>query len=278
MIPSRPVERDFLGTIVKRRFVPGLRLTETVLEHHSRTPKHYHDRGLVGWSLEGSYTNAYTRGNQDVQSSRIMFCPAGEPHTTFSEAGAVSFALELEPGWVDRFGEVSMPLAPAMFELGSMTSLMKRVHDEFSETDTPSALAIEGMVLEMIAVVMRFPMELGAKAPRWLTQARELVHERFREQITITGIAEQVQVHPVYLGSTFRQKYGHSILDYLRQLRVDYASRQLSGSDDPLVTIAQASGFSDQSHFSRIFKRITGMTPAAYRAGSEKSRRLPKDL
>jgi len=248
MVTSLSVERDFLGTIVKRRFVSGLRLTETVLAQHSRTPKHYHDRGLVGWSLEGSYTNAYTRGPQDIQSSRIMFCPAGEPHTTFSEAGAVSFALELEPGWADRFGEVSLPLAPTVFELGSMASLMQRVHAEFSETDKPSALAIEGMVLEMIAVVMRFPMEPGPKTPHWLTQAREIVQEGFREQITITGIAEQVQVHPVYLGSTFRQKYGHSIVDYLRELRVNYAARQLSDSSDSLAMIAQAAGFSDQSH------------------------------
>ncbi len=276
MAPTLPVERDFLGTIVKRRFVPGLRLTETVLPQHSRTPKHYHDRGLVGWSLEGSYTNAYTRGTQDIQSSRIMFCPAGEPHTTLSEAGAVSFALELEPGWADRFGEVSLPVAPTVFELGSMASLMKKMHDEFSETDTPSALAIEGMVLEMIAVVMRFPKEPGPRTPRWLTQAREIVHERFREQITITGIAEQVQVHPVYLGNTFRQKYGHSIVDYLRELRVHHASRQLSESSDSLATIAQATGFSDQSHFSRVFKRITGMTPAAYRACFDKA--LPKNL
>lgn len=207
-----------------------------------------------------------------------MFCPAGEPHTTFSETGAVSFALELEPGWVDRFGQVSLPQAPTAFELGSMTSLMKRVHHEFDEADTPSAIAIEGMVLEMIAVVMRFQIDPGAKAPRWLTEAREIVHERFREQITITGIAEHVQVHPVYLASTFRQKYGHSILDYLRQLRVNYASRQLSDSNDSLATIAQTAGFSDQSHFSRIFKRITGMTPAAYRACFEKGRSPPKNL
>jgi AraC family transcriptional regulator len=82
----------------------------------------------------------------------------------------------------------------------------------------------------------------------------------------------------VYLASTFRDKYGHSILDYLRQLRVEYASRQLSDSNDSLAAIAQAAGFSDQSHFSRIFKRVTGVTPAVYRASSEKGRKSPKNL
>jgi hypothetical protein len=56
MLARPSVERDFLGTIVKRRSVPGLRLTETILPQHSRTPKHFHDRGLLGWSIKGSYT------------------------------------------------------------------------------------------------------------------------------------------------------------------------------------------------------------------------------
>jgi AraC family transcriptional regulator len=271
MNSALPVQQDFLGTIVRRRSLTGLRLTQTVLPEHSRTPKHFHDRGLLGWSLKGSYTNAYTRGAQDIHSSRMMFCPAGELHTTFSEAGAVSFALEMEPGWIERLEEASLPHAPAMFELGSMDSLMARLYGEFNETDKPSSIAIEGMALEMVAVGMRFPPKTGAGAPRWLTHVREILHERFREQITISSIAEQVDIHPVHLASTFRHKYGHSIAAYVHELRVHYASSQLSDSQDSLAAIAHAAGFCDQSHLCRIFKRLTGMTPARYRSLSRKS-------
>ena len=266
MVSPLPAKQDFLGTIVQRRSVPGVRLTETELPEHSRTPRHAHDRPLIGWSLHGSYTNQYTRGSQDVQSSRIMFCPAGEVHTTFSPLGAVSFALELESGWADRFGEVSLPECPTLYEAGSLASLMQRLHHEFSETDMASSLAIEGMVLEMIAIAMRFRSDRTAAAPRWLLEAKERLDETFREPITITGLAHQVQIHPVYLATTFRQKYGNSIVGYVRELRVHYACQQLADTEYSLAEIAQAAGFSDQSHFSRIFKRVTNMTPAAYRA------------
>jgi len=130
----------------------------------------------------------------------------------------------------------------------------------------------------MVAVAIRFRKTPGGQPPRWLTEVKDLLHERFREQITISSLARQADVHPVYLASTFRRKYGHSIATYVRELRVDYASRQLAESETSLATIAQAAGFSDQSHFSRIFKRITGMTPAAYRVCSEKGSKLPKNL
>jgi AraC family transcriptional regulator len=81
-------------------------------------------------------------------------------------------------------------------------------------------------------------------------------------------IARRVGVHPVYLASEFRRRYGLTVGEYVRQLRIEYASRQLSTSDTPLVEIALNSGFSSQSHFSWTFKRITGITPAQFRAGS----------
>jgi AraC family transcriptional regulator len=263
-----PVERDFLGTIVRRRTIAGLRLTETVLLPQSRTPRHFHDKGLLGWSLKGGYTNTYVHGLQEIESSRIMYCPGGEAHTTSTEAGAVSFALELEPAWIERLEGAFLPSVPTMFELGSLAPLIARLYGEFNEKDTSSGIAIEGLVLEMVAVAMRFRNNPGGRPPKWLADVKDLLHARFREQITISAIAKQADVHPVYLARTFRLKYGHSIVAYVRELRVDYAARQLAESEDSLAAIAQMAGFSDQSHFCRIFKRTTGMTPAAYRAVS----------
>jgi len=257
--------QDFLGAIVKRRSVPGFRLTETALAPGSRTPKHFHPQGMLGWSLTGGYTNSYGVHSQEIQSSRVMYCPAGELHTTSCDRGSVSFALELEPGWLERFGEVSLPQAPAVFELGSMTSVMQRLHHEFHAIDRSSAIAIEGMILEIVAVAMRSRLDPGKRAPRWLIEAREILDATYREQITIAEVADHVQVHPVHLATTFRHKYGLGIVDYIRGRRIEFASRLLADSDEALASVAQAAGFCDQSHFSRIFKRLTGITPAAYR-------------
>jgi AraC family transcriptional regulator len=79
-------------------------------------------------------------------------------------------------------------------------------------------------------------------------------------------IAAAAGIHPVHLARVFRRHCGYTLGDYVRKLRVDFAARQLLATDEPLAGIAFAAGFSDQSHFTKVFKRQTGMTPADFRS------------
>jgi AraC family transcriptional regulator len=128
-------------------------------------------------------------------------------------------------------------------------------------------LAIEGLTLELLAETSRRSVvSSNHKRPLWLEQAREILHAHFTGQLTLTSIAEMVGVHPVHLAREFRKYYLCTMGDYVRQLRIEFACRNLAETTTPLVEIALAAGFSHQSHFSRTFKRLTGMTPAQYRA------------
>ena len=61
------------------------------------------------------------------------------------------------------------------------------------------------------------------------------------------------------------RRYGCTVGEYVRRLRIEFACRELSDSEKPLAFIAQNAGFFDQSHFSKTFKLLTGQSPAAYR-------------
>src|SRR5574341_1998626 len=102
-------------------------------------------------------------------------------------------------------------------------------------------------------------------SPRWLQQARELLHGRFMEHLTLAEVAHNVGVHPVHLAQAFHKSYQCTVGDYVRQLRVEYACRELASSETPIVEIALAAGFCDQSHFTRTFKRCIGVAPSQYR-------------
>src|SRR5262249_21772677 len=83
------------------------------------------------------------------------------------------------------------------------------------------------------------------------------------ENLTHEAVAAAVGIHPVHLARVFRYHFGATLGDYVRRLRVEFAARQLITTEETLAGIALAAGFSDQSHFTRTFKRQTGMTPCS---------------
>jgi len=90
---------------------------------------------------------------------------------------------------------------------------------------------------------------------------------RFPESylIGLGELAEIVGVHPTYLGRAFRAHYGLSVGEYGRRLRLAWAAAELARGEKPLAEIATSAGFADQSHFTRVFRRHIGTTPARYR-------------
>jgi len=125
---------------------------------------------------------------------------------------------------------------------------------------------VESLALGVLAEASRRD-EAAARppVPLWLLVAMALIEERFREPLSLAAVARSVGVHPVHLARTFRRVHQTTVAAHVRQLRVEFA-RGLLGSPAGLSEIACAAGFCDQSHFSRCFKRHTGLTPAAYRA------------
>jgi AraC family transcriptional regulator len=128
---------------------------------------------------------------------------------------------------------------------------------------------VEGLVLELLSLTARLRKTnaLGAerRPPHWLSEAKALLHDRYRENLRLADIASAVGVHPVHLARVFRLRYGTPVGSYARGLRLSWAAGRLRDSDDTIALIAHEAGFFDQSHFTRAFKQFFGITPLAYR-------------
>ena len=92
-----------------------------------------------------------------------------------------------------------------------------------------------------------------------------LIFQRLHSKITVAELAAELNVNPDYLSKLFHDKMGMTIVNYCKQEKVRLAQNQLVYSDYSLEEIAYYLGFASQSHFGKIFKEITGMTPGRYR-------------
>ena len=110
---------------------------------------------------------------------------------------------------------------------------------------------------------MGTPAPAGGRAGWRTPGSRSTSSSRARP--SLSGLAESVGVHPVTLARAFRRAFGCTVGEYVRRLRIDHAAHQLAQTELPLAEIALAAGFSDQSHFSNLFRRHTGLSPFKFR-------------
>jgi AraC family transcriptional regulator len=178
------------------------------------------------------------------------------------------FRIEISAEWCGRVSQyVTLPDEPAESDGGPLAFLALRMHNEFRSRDTWSRLAIEGLTLEMIAELARsVSRQPETVVPAWLDEVKQELASRPSEAPPLSELAANAGVHPVHLAREFRRHFRCTIGDFIRQVRVEFACREIAETDAPLSEVALSAGFYDQSHFSNMFRRFTGMTPTAYRA------------
>ena len=181
--------------------------------------------------------------------------------------GGVSFfTAEINESWLDKFHGRTALNAP-VYELrsGELSWLALRLYCEFAEGPHASDLTMESLTWEMLGAVARLNTFRPSTRPPWWPRVIEYLHDSFRNDLRIGDLAAEAGVHPVYFARVFRHLKGQTAGTYVHGLRVDYACRQLRNREMSLSEIAVKAGFSDQSHMTRIFKRVTGSTPATLR-------------
>lgn len=258
------------GEVLTAYNASGILLSETSYRPFLHIASHSHEEeAYFNFVLSGGFTEHCGNRTYELSQSTLVYHAIGEERSNhFHNQSTRLFNVRLGAKWLRDLSDRTIILdASTCFTGGRLIELATRLYQEFRNIDTVSSLIIEGLTLEMLAEATRGSRaSLDCRPPRWLTQVRELLHAQFHEKPRLSEIAANVGVHPAHLSRAFHQHFRCTIGDYIRRLRVEYACCQLTASETSLTDVASAAGFSDQSHFSRIFKRCTGQTPAQYRA------------
>jgi AraC family transcriptional regulator len=253
------------GTVLRTRDAGHFRLRESRYPAHLVTPVHDHADPYFSYVVRGAMSERSRRREAHYSSRSLHSHPSADPHHSWiGESGATilsiapsgRIALRLDAAWAD----------PSEQEAPRLAAMARRCHEEFRATDAASDLALEALCLELVAAWLRSRAdEEASAAPRWLGEARDVLHAHLDRPIAMTELAARAGVHPSHLARSFRRHLGCSPGAYLRRLRLERAREALAETHESILAIALEAGFSDQAHFTRAFHRMTGLPPAAYR-------------
>lgn len=103
-----------------------------------------------------------------------------------------------------------------------------------------------------------------------LVMLSQIIEKKLSSKVTVKEIAKEIGISPYYLMHKVKKHYNITLKDFINKYKIDKAEYFLSFTDMPLSAIAYTLGFCDQSHFTKVFKKYTNLTPMAYRRNISK--------
>jgi AraC family transcriptional regulator len=226
---------------------------------------HRHEDGHFIWVTGGQYVTS-ARGDPGERQPIFVYNPPDTHHRDHFGGGTGSFfAISIAARHIRKLAaKIALPDAATHIARNPVRDIARMLlHGPWNDCD--AALDIESLTIELLDGVQACRSERTSKPPRWLARARELLHDCCADDLVLAEIATQLGVHPVHLTRTFRSFFRCTPGGFLRSCRLERAADLLLRSHQPLCNVALASGFADQSHFTKRFRAAYGVPPGEYR-------------
>ncbi len=258
---------QFYGTTSQALSANGYRFTEKTYSSRSTLPTHAHELSHFCFVLAGNYQEHVGGKLFERAPAALVYYPPDVSHGEEHFTSGRHLLVEIDFTGLEKVRDYGARLSePVLVGSESSLWLAARMYREFTERDRFSSLVLESITTELLVAASRqVTRRPERRPPPWLERVKEFLRENCAEPPALDELAMAAGVHPTHLARVFRRFERCTVGDYIREARINYARQRMLRSKDSLVEIALAAGFADQTHFTRSFKRITGMTPTEFR-------------
>ena len=154
--------------------------------------------------------------------------------------------------------------------------LFARMLLEQSRKAAGSALFLKTSLAQLLITVNRKTDPLPNGANEYISPIHKIINEavayigtNYNQDISLQVISEKFFISPYYFSRTFKAVTGLSFVDFLNQIRIKEAQRLMHTTTMNITQISEAAGYKSTTHFGRIFKKHTGVSPMAYKKGAK---------
>lgn len=125
---------------------------------------------------------------------------------------------------------------------------------------------VENLLLNVFNNFLKEKAGSKKKIPAWAQELKELIQDHIDTNLSLKELSKGLEINPSYLSREFSKYFEDlSFGEYIRKQRIEKAKELIASAGYSLTEIAYLTGFSDQSHFNRIFKKHTGQNPSDYK-------------
>ena len=254
--------------------VAGYRVMDASYAGGQALANHTHPRPALSFVARGSFRETSRRGVTVCTAGMLHVRPSEELHANeFDPLGSRLLIVEppVEAALGDRRIRRLLGRSTVVRD-GTVRTIARQLRWELYHRDTASDLAVEGLVLALLAQLVRVTASddglprLSVSAR--LERARDFIDANFARTLSLADVATVAELHPSSLARAFKRRFEMTPWQYQRRRQIAWVKAELLRGDRPIAALAHEAGFADHSHLTRAFQAAEGLPPSAVRRKS----------
>jgi AraC family transcriptional regulator len=259
--PDKPV-----GTVLQYCRIGAFKFVQHSYPQVAKKDRHAHSWLHLSVVQEGYYGRKLGSAFKTYGPGAVSFLPTNEEHEDLYAPGSKCLHIVIPSGVEEALVRAfSTQGFPTEIPLLVSARFSVALHREFTFRNEQSALVTEALLLDLISRHANIRIERSSHRPPWMDWLLEYLDGTFQDDWSLETIAREMCVHPVYLCRAFSEHFHCTLGEYIRELRTLRAWQLIGLGHASIAGVASHSGFADQSHLNRVFRRRFGVSPGEYR-------------
>jgi AraC family transcriptional regulator, arabinose operon regulatory protein len=231
-----------------------------------------HADNLLAYCIEGGGKLYMESGSWSVAAGDLMLVPIGTAHTYAADSQKpwslywVHYAGELATGYTEFLG-IDEPVAPIgvhprlLADFEALFALRNAGGNERAFIHAASVL--KAMLTDIAVLTVAYGNSRGTRIDLDLIQ--QMMHRQLDRDLSLEDLAQVANLSKFHFIRKFKQLTGHAPIQHFIHLKMQHACQLLDTTQEPIKRIANRVGYNDPHYFSRLFKRVIGVSPQQYR-------------